>query len=279
MKHFFLPITLLLLALVSCDDFVFDRTKEALIKVDGDILYTEDVIAIMPEHFNGEDSIRFIEHYKKKWATQLLMHNKAKQNIGTTEEIERMAEEYRKGLIILEYQQQLIDQNLSPITEEELAEIYKQEKNNFRLKEPIAKGIFIKLQNNAPEQEALVEWLKNVNDENIDDIARYCTQHAALHEFYLDWVPYSKIKALLATPIDANDPALDRGIIVQRSENDVYYLRITGKCQAGDNMPYELAKQDLQKILTNRKKLTFLQDFQQKIYENAIEKQTVILYP
>lgn len=279
MKSNLLPIVFLLLSLVSCDHILLDRTKEALVEVDGNVLYAEDVMNIMPEHLKGQDSIDFIQHYKKKWATQLLMYKKAEQNIGTTEEIESRAEEYRKSLIIVEYQQQLIDQNLSPIKETELRKLYQKEKPNFLLQEAIAKGIFVKVQNNAPDQDKLVEWLKNVNDENIDDIARYCTQHAAKDDFYLDWVPYAKIKGLLASPLDANDPTLNRGIIIQKSANFVYYLRITGLCQAGDNIPYELAEEDLRKILTNRKKVEFLQDFQQKIYENGINKHTISLYP
>jgi hypothetical protein len=182
-----------------------------------------------------------------------------------------MADAYQKELTINHYQQQLIAENLNEVSEDSLRSYYQKNKELFLLDEAVIKGIFIKLPSSSIEQEDLVNWLSNTTDENLENIMRYCTQHAVFYEFFLEsWTPYGKIAHMLPESVDSNDPALTRGSIKQAKEDYTYYLRITGKCNAGQPQPYEMIRPELQNILLNQEKIKFIQTFQQSLYDKAI---------
>ena len=155
-------------------------------EVNGEVLYQEDIEKILPEKLSDEDSIAFVENYKKKWAINVLLFEKADENIKSSEKIDKLTEEYRKELIINEYQQGLINQNLKNISQEESQDVYEKEKENFILDEPIIKGIYIKLPSNAPNQEQLAKWLTEINDVSLEHIEKYCIKYASSYNIFMD---------------------------------------------------------------------------------------------
>ena len=164
-------------------------------------------------------------------------------------------EEYRKELIINEYQQGLINQNLKNISQEESQDVYEKEKENFILDEPIIKGIYIKLPSNAPNQEQLAKWLTEINDISLEHIEKYCIKYASSYNIFMDsWTLFYKIDKLLPQHMDSNDPMLTRGFITQKDSSYRYFLRITGKCSPGTVEPYEIAQQKIIDILSHREK-------------------------
>lgn len=273
-------LSLLLLTvciLPSCQQIVRDLTREVAIEVEGEFLYQDEIENFIPNNISKDDSLYLAESYKKQWVTQTLLYKKALRNIGNKKSIDQQAELYRKELIINQYQQQLIAEKLSDIPEDSLLAYYEKNKELFPLEAPVIKGIFIQLPTTSSDQADLKKWLSNTTDENLENIMRYCTQHAASHEFFLEkWTPYEKISSLMPQRIDANDPALTRGTIVQQQQEYSYYLRITGKCDTGTPQPYEMVKPKLHSALLNQEKIRFINHFQQELYNIAVKEGKVI---
>ncbi len=271
-----LSITLAYL-LLSCQQVIRDFTREAVLEVEGEFLYQDEIDNFIPANLSKEDSIYLVESYKKQWVTHTLLYKKAFNNIGNSASIKEQTESYRKELIINQYQQQLIAEKLGEVPEDSLRSYYESNKTLFLLDEAVIKGIFIKIPTSTSDQNELSQWLSNTTDENLENIMRYCTQHSVAYEFFLDtWTPYQKISALLPQKIDANDPILTRGTLVQQSEEYSYYLRITGKCDAGSPQPYEMIQPELYNILLNQEKIRFINQFQQELYQKAINEGLII---
>ena len=269
----------LVIGVTSCKQTLRDFTRDAVLEVDGEILYQDEIEDFIPEGINPNDSLYLAESYKKQWVTQVLMYKKAYSNIGNNAKIKHLVESYRKELIINQYQQQLITEKLGNIAEDSLLSYYDKNKELFLLDEAVIKGIFIKVPTSAVEQDELNKWLSNTIDENLEKIMRYCTQHAILYEFFLEsWSPYKKITSMMPESIDSNDPALTRGTIVQKKEDYTYYLRITGKCNAGSPQPYEMVGPELQNIMINQEKIKFINHFQQSLYNKALENGDIIFF-
>ena len=116
-----------LLVLASCNNrpSILDWGREPVMELQGDVLYLDEIKRAMPDGLmNHEDSIAFIENYKRKWATDKLVYNQALNNVGNTEEINTLTEAYRKELMISEYLRKITDQNLRPITEDSIFRFY-----------------------------------------------------------------------------------------------------------------------------------------------------------
>jgi len=265
-----------LLLASSCHKSSFDSKKTPVMEVNGEVLYQEDIEKILPEKLSDTDSIAFVENYKKKWAINVLLFEKADENIKSSEKIDKLTEEYRKELIINEYQQGLINQNLKNISQEESQDVYEKEKENFILDEPIIKGIYIKLPSNAPNQEQLAKWLTEINDVSLEHIEKYCIKYASSYNIFMDsWTLFYKIDKLLPQHMDSNDPMLTRGFITQKDSSYRYFLRITGKCSPGTVEPYEIAQQKIANILAHREKTHFINEFQDNLYNNALKKKKI----
>jgi hypothetical protein len=266
------------IAFCSCNKVVqLDPTKNHIMEVNGNVLSYDDIVKVMPEDLSGQDSAIFVENYKKRWATNILMYDKALRNVGSTDEINELAEIYRRELIINEYQQQLIDQEMPELNEDSIMAFYEKQKEHFPLEEAIVKGIFIKILTSTPNQSKLSRWLSNINDENLDNIMRFCTKTAIYYDFFNDnWVYYSKISSLLPEKMDANDPALSRGTVVLQSDEYSYYLKIIGICQAGEPKPYEFIRPELMNIMANKQKIDFIHNFQEDLYQKALKNNTII---
>lgn len=269
-RHIIL-VLILALGITSCQQTLRDFTRDAVLEVEGVVLYQDEIDDFIPEGISASDSTYLVETFKKQWITRVLVYKMAYKNIGNSAEIKQMADAYQKELTINHYQQQLIAENLNEVSEDSLMSYYQKNKELFLLDEAVIKGIFIKLPSSSIEQEDLVNWLSNTTDENLENIMRYCTQHAVFYEFFLEsWTPYGKIAHMLPESVDSNDPALTRGSIKQAKEDYTYYLRITGKCNAGQPQPYEMIRPELQNILLNQEKIKFIQTFQQSLYDKAI---------
>lgn len=270
--------TIVVIAFCSCNKVVqLDPTKNHIMEVNGNVLSYDDIVKVMPEDLSGQDSAIFVENYKKRWATNILMYDKALRNVGSTDEINELAEIYRRELIINEYQQQLIDQEMPELNEDSIMAFYEKQKEHFPLEEAIVKGIFIKILTSTPNQSKLSRWLSNINDENLDNIMRFCTKTAIYYYFFNDnWVYYSKISSLLPEKMDANDPALSRGTVVLQSDEYSYYLKIIGICQAGEPKPYEFIRPELMNIMANKQKIDFIHNFQEDLYQKALKNNTII---
>ena len=113
---------LCLFLLGACKESQYDhKGRTPLVELDGNFLYKEDLMAVQPAGQNRDDSLLFAEHYIRNWAEDILLYEKAQNNVPNNDEIEKLVRNYRKALIMHIYQQALIHQKLSEeITEEEL---------------------------------------------------------------------------------------------------------------------------------------------------------------
>ena len=93
----------------------------------------------------GDNGLLFAEHYIRNWAEDILLYEKAQNNVPNNDKNKKLVRNYRKALIMHTYQQALIHQKLSEeITEEELQEYYEQNKAVFKADAPLMRGLFIK---------------------------------------------------------------------------------------------------------------------------------------
>ncbi|MCQ2361343.1 MAG: hypothetical protein MJ009_07725 [Paludibacteraceae bacterium] len=276
-----IPIAITLMLLVaSCHrSVILDIDREPVMELYGNVLYFDEIETNMPSGLSSPDSVNFVESYKKKWALDKLVYNTALNNVGSSTEIDQLVERYRKELIISEYIDKITTQNIEPVSEDSLYAFYQQQKENFPLSEPVAKGIFIKVATNVPDQAKLSKWISNISDANLENIMRYCTKHASYQQLFLDnWIPFSKVSELMAQPVESTDPVLSRGAVIQQTAEFTYYLKITGLCLAGTPQPFELVESDLNNILTNKAKIDYIKDFYDQLYDKAIRRGTITLY-
>ena len=109
-KRYWKHICLLALPalLFACREEVSYVERAAIVSV-GDVhLYKDEADMVYARHGAGMDSAAFMQNYVERWAIDLLFHQKAMENVGSTAEIDRMVESYRTSLIQNLYQADIL---------------------------------------------------------------------------------------------------------------------------------------------------------------------------
>ncbi|WP_455584766.1 peptidyl-prolyl cis-trans isomerase [Bacteroides sp.] len=264
---------------VSCADKHDHKGKHPLVEVSGNILYKEDLQSVLPAGLSEDDSLLFTEHYIREWVEDLLLYEKAKNNIPDNEEIDRLVNNYRKALIMHTYQQELIGQRLSnEIPEQEIAEYYEKNKELFKLDRPLVKGLFIKVPLTAPQLSNVRKWYKSDAQEAVEHLEKYSFQNAVKYEyFYNKWIPLTEVLDMIPLKTEISEEYISKNRHVEVKDTAFYYfLNVSDYRAVGEQEPYEFAMPEVKDMLVNIKRVDFIRQVKDDLYKQAVNRKKII---
>ena len=280
MRYLF-PVVIVSLLMISCS-----QTKKGdgtpLVKVGNSVLTKQVLDENIPGGLSRDDSIIEAEHYIKAWITDELVYDIAKKNTGDMERINQLVENYRKSLIIYQYQEQLINEKvIRKIDDEDLFNYYKDNKEKFKLDQYLIKGVFLKVPVEAPDVEAIRDNYKSASSPaSREKLEKYSARTGATFDYFVDkWISFDEVKNIW--------PAANRSTLVLRNgqnsfeqQDEVfhYFLNVTEFLSPDDFAPFEYVKPVVQEMVVNQQKKDFLKQTENDIYQRAINKGDVKLF-
>ncbi len=267
-----------LLIFLSCTHNEADKNRHPLLEVDGMYLYADEVQQIIPPNIGKEDSVQIAQSYIKKWVTDILLYDNAKRNISNQSEIDELVDNYRKSLMIHQYQQKLIEQRLpAEPSEEELKAFYDKYSEQLILKDNIIKGLLLVVPQNARNIANVRSWVQSGNTKSLENIDKYSLQNAISYDYFGNkWIVFSEI--LRKIPLHVQDPAayISKNRFVEVSDSlHHYFLRIDAFRIIGEVEPFEMSKSRISNILQNKLKADFINQFEKDLYDDAVDNKTV----
>lgn len=255
------------------------RVENLLVEVDGNFLYKEDLHAVLPAGLTKDDSLLFAENYIRNWIEDVLLYDKAKANIPDNSEIDKLVENYRKALIVHTYQQELINQRLSPnLPEQDIAGFYEENKKLFVLERPLIRGMFIKVPLGAPQLNDVRRWYKTETHEAVENLEKYSLQHAMSYDYFYDkWVAVSDILGKIPLKEEKPEEYIKANRHVELQDTAFYYfLNVADYLQKGDEEPYDFARSTAKDMLLNLRKVDFIKEIKADLYKEATRKDKII---
>ena len=244
-------------------------------------LYEDELQQIIPSGLQAEDSALVVEKYIRKWATDILMYEKAKNNISDMTEIDRLVDEYRKTLTIHQYQQRLVEQ-YSPQEpqEEEIRSFYERYGGQMIVKENLLKGLFLVVPADAPRMDDVRSWVKKADTESLEQIDKYTLQNAVSYDYFMDnWLPLLTITR--KAPFQIVNPAefLSAHSLAEASDSaHHYFLKISEYCTVGQQDPYDLAREKIIKVLSAQSSGELISQMEQELYQDAVASKDLKIY-
>lgn len=269
----FVVLLVLLPLLVGCTLFEQQRKSGVVVEYNGQTL-TEVELDRLTNGLSAEDSARVAEAYIRQWAEDLLEYDAAKSN--SDKAIERRVEDYRRSLYVHEYEEHLIAQRMPKHVEDSLVRAFHAtHSSRFVLDETIVKGMLLIVPVGAPNMDELKRQMaKPFDDENLEQIEKYAYNYATGYELFLEEWKNSR-QILLRMPIsDANlQKQLNqkRQLVVEDSIN-TYLLQVTDVHMKGAEMPLDYARGEIEQLLLNERRVEFLEQEREKLYEKAIQQ-------
>lgn len=275
---------LFLLLFTSCDSLKPKKEKEGrpVARVYDKYLYKEDISGLIPPGTSKEDSSSIVTNYINNWVRQTVLLVKAEENLSDESKIvEQQLEDYRRSLIIYRYENELVAQNLDTVvTDEEIEAYYKENPQNFELKDNIIKVSYIKVDKKAPQINKVKKWFRSNDPEDTKRLEEYAYQFA--QNFFLDdntWLLFEDL--LKEIPINTynKEEFLKQNRYIEAEDSASYFfVNIKGFRIKNSISPLSFEKENIRNILLNKRKLELINKMKQDIYENALRKKDFEIY-
>ena len=280
-RVYFILLTLSV-SLFACKKAIQTDEPDALVKVNDRILTRNEVESLIPKGTTSADSLLLAESYIKKWVKDELVLKIAQRNLGSDKEtIDKLVDAYRRSLLRYRYQEKLIQEKLSDeIQESDVLTYYDTNKEKFVLDKNLIKGLFLKVPADAPNLSEVKTWYKSGNVASLEKIEKYSIQNAAIYEYFFDkWVDFDEIRNNIPNQISNPESFLRTYKTLEVTYSSYcYLLNIRQVLLKGQVEPFEYAEPRIREILINQRKLDFIKEFEEELYNDALDGGDVIFY-
>lgn len=275
---------LLLLSFFSCKDE--KAMNRPLVAVGEHILWKEQLIEALPKGLSEYDSLQYAEHYIHNWIVDILIYQQALKNIRDMKGIDQKVEDYKKSLILQTYLNELAAERVpSVVPEAEIKTYYEKNDAGLRLTESIIKGFILKIPANANDLQTLKELCmdeaRETSTETLDAIEKYCVGKASIYEYFYDrWEPLNRILETIPIPSIENEPEFlaNNSFVEFQDSTSYYFLNIKDYLTINDKPPYEFSRKQINDILSNQKRITFIKEIENDLYNEAVQGEKIKRY-
>ena len=274
-------LLLAVLLCASCQKKVEHGGKTPVAQVGSRFLYQEDLAKALPYGLSPADSQKIADELARKWVEEQVLYEKAEQNVRKDGHIEQLVADYRRKLILNDYEQRLVRQKMDEeVTEEELEKYYEDNKQLFLLEEPVIKGVFIKAPLKSSGLKDLKRWYKDNSEKSLEQLEKYAFRNAVIYEYFYDrWLPVSELEGKITVSLAELSKDFDkRRDIEAEDEEYCYLLHIEEYIVEGEAKPYDMAKSEIMDLLANARRVEFMHKVREDLYNQAIEKGRIKYY-
>lgn len=271
----FVVLTLLSQVFLSCSPAKEKETGRAIARVNGEYLYFQEVEDMIPPGTSKSDSLELVKNYINAWIRQKLIVHLAQNNLSKEDQdFSREVETYKNSLIVYRYQEQLIKQKLDTlITDSEIEKYYRENPDDFLLKDNIVKVVYVKLPANSGYVTQVKNLIRSNRDRDKDALARLCSAHAVNSSLDQDnWLLFNDL--LKEIPIKTYDQEAflqNNRFLEIKSEEFLYLVYFTDFKIKESVSPLSFERENIRNMIINKRKLKLISEMEKEVYDKALE--------
>lgn len=234
----FLPFLCLACARGGADD------ADVIVRLGGSTLTRTKLMQDMPGGMSADDSTRYARAYINSWIDSHLVTDIASREVDM-DEINRLADDYRRQLIMQRYRSRMFETHAPSIPDDSLKAYYDAHRADFVLERPLVRGVYLKVPDDASDLALLRRLYRSDKPDDIDRLEKEVLKSAIHYDYFRDrWVDWEQIETRIPYDFGASPDAWLRG--TRRLDESLggftYLLYITEVLPAGSSMPFESAR-------------------------------------
>lgn len=256
-----------------------DISSEIVAIVNTEKLFKKDLKDILPSDITGDDSLVLVRGYINDWAIKQLLLKKAETNNSKedVDEIANLVRDYKESLIINNYKERLIKQQLDTVINDvEIDAYYRENKENFRLNEELLKIKYLHFDNNIINKKEIITLFKS---SNIDDLENLEKQQLSFkfHQFN-DSVWTRLDKVMLKLPF-SKDNLLKKIEFVEKQDSlGLYLAAINDVLVRNDIAPLSYIKPAIKQMILHKRKIQLIRDIEKILVQDATKNNNFKVY-
>jgi len=282
MHKYLVYISLVMITMNGCSLFTGNKKESPVARVFDLYLYPSDLDSVIPDGTTAQDSIVLAKRYINTWIKDQLMLNRAEQALTEEQkDFEKQLAEYHRSLLVYSYRQKLLQQKLdSVVSDEEIESYYQENISNFILGQDVIRGTYIKVPLNAPRLDQLRNWSYTNQEDDLNNIEKYCLSYAEKYSDFNDtWIYFSSIKSQLPMTISQPSRYLRYNKNIETSDDQFrYFLHVSDHLPEGEMTPLQMVADDIRNIILNKRKIEFFQELEQRVYSDGVSRNQFEIY-
>ncbi|PCJ25290.1 MAG: hypothetical protein COA97_08180 [Flavobacteriales bacterium] len=276
-------LTLFLLPLLfSCSLFEEEIADGIIARVEDKYLLQSDIVGIVPPNTPNEDSTLIIDNYIHGWIKDNLILQKAELNLKENQkDVSKQLEDYRKSLIIYSYEKELIKQRLDTVVSaEEIEAFYKENNQNFELKDDIVKVRYLKVNRKAPQLYSIRKLYKSNKEGDSEKLKELAHQYA--EKFHLNgsqWILFEELKNEVPINVSQSKGYLKNIKNIELEDSlFFYFVHISDYRFKNDVSPLSFETHNIKNIIINKRKLGLINRIRDELYQEAFMSKDIEIY-
>lgn len=253
---------------------------DALVVVNHSWLTPADLKAVMPGGLSADDSARFVKAYIRSWIDAELISQVAAKEIDT-KEIDKMTRQYRNELIMLEYTRRMAEEKAPmQFTEDTMRAYYDEHKDEFLLKRPLVKGVYLKMADDSPSLPAARKLYRSHKESDIDRLDKSTLDGAVHYDYFRDrWIDWEQIESRIPYDFGGSGDAFlrQRKSLDTSHDGFTYLLDISEVLHTGQTMPYEAARELIVDRMSFYARRRYEEDLKRELYDKATADGDVVI--
>ena len=275
--------SLCFLVIFSCDLALKPNSQDSIARVNSSFLTLDDIDTALFEGLSQQDSLIQIQNVINNWATEQLLQDGARINLEAKQqsEFEILVQQYKSDLYKSAYLEALVKQNLdTTITNQELEEVYNQNKELFVLKEDLIKLRYINHDKNLPNSNEIKRRFRRYNAEDRTVLDTISLQ---FNSFFLNdsvWIKSSQVISKIK-PLKKgfNKVLLKKINFIQLKDSlGLYLMEVKDLLEIGSQAPMAYTLPTLKQIIINKRKLKLVNQLKSEIVDDAIKNKKFEIY-
>ena len=241
-------------------------------------LYNKDIHEMIPRSLKGQDSIVFVNNVVENWVKEKLMLVEAERNFPTDIDLEKLVEDYRSSLLKHHYELEVLSSDLdTAVNQQQLENFYQENKQDYKLNDPIFRLKYIKLPKSSPDFNELEPLIFSDEADEIFKLTAFCNTYA--ESFTLkknNWFTRQELNFLLPA-IKASH--LNGGKLLKSSDDFYnYYIYTLEKVEINQIPPLSYVEEKAKSVIIQRRKINLLEKKQKDLFERALKNEYVKIY-
>ncbi|GGI57252.1 hypothetical protein GCM10011444_15610 [Winogradskyella haliclonae] len=269
--------------MVGCNRFKSDEAENAVARVNDTYLYRADIEKIIPEGASKADSTLLANSYINKWASGLLLIDKAKLNLSAEQQSDfnLLVKQYETDLYTKAYLEALVKRSIdTTITTEEAELIYQTNKESFKLNDELLMLRYLSLPQNAVNLDNIKSRFKTFESEDkvyLDSIAVQFKSYSLKDSV---WVKASQvIDKIPVVNLSNKNQLLKKSNFIQLKDSlNLYLIQINDVLLRNDYAPLDYVKPTVKQIISNKRKLELIKEIENGITKDAIKNKQFEVY-
>ena len=278
-----LTIFFCVFTLTSCDYIKLhekDTTTSKIIAiVNTDKLFKEDLKDFLPRNISREDSLILVKSFIQDWAVKKLLLDAAANNNSqeSLKSINNLVQDYKESLLINNFKEALIKQQLDTIISDDEVEAYYLINNeNFKLNEVLVKSKYLYFDASVINKKEIVKFFKSEEIEDAEELER---QQLSFKMYQLNdsiWTELDKI--LLKLPF-SKENLLKKSKFIQKQDSlGLYLVAIKDVLRRNDIAPLSYIKPTIKEMILHKRKIELIRNIEKIIVRDATKNNNFKIY-